>query len=169
MCHGATEYRDRLGEASSERGERQTPGWPRPPHPPLRTTSPAALGPGSASEILALPLIRPSLPTLRLPRVLVPPPLRPLPSTLWPYLPGIRSQHWHAGQFPPPPGPRRPHLRGTLQLHLELRQLQCGLGQGLAKSFVLTAQLCIQLGAPGGGTRGSGLPAEVPHVCGEGG
>lgn len=99
----------------------------------------------------------PLIATLLLPRVLVPPPLRPLPSTLWPYLPGIRSQHWHAGQFPPPPGPRRPHLRGTLQLHLELRQLQCGLGQGLAKSFVLTAQLCIQLGAPGGGTRGSGL------------
>ena len=40
-----------------------------------------------------------------------------------------------------------PHLRGALQLHLELRQLQGGLGQGLAKALVLTAQLGVQLRA----------------------
>lgn len=38
-----------------------------------------------------------------------------------------------------------PHLRGALQLHLELRQPQRRLRQGLAQSLVLTAQLCVQL------------------------
>lgn len=36
-------------------------------------------------------------------------------------------------------------LRGALQVHLELRQLQGGLRQGLAKALVLTAQLGVQL------------------------
>lgn len=36
-------------------------------------------------------------------------------------------------------------LRGALQLHLELRQPQRGLRQGLTKSLVLNAQLCVEL------------------------
>lgn len=55
--------------------------------------------------------------------------------------------------------PRSPHLRGALQLHLELCQPQCGFGQGLTKSLVFTAQLCVELGAPEGRTRGQALTA----------
>lgn len=53
-----------------------------------------------------------------------------------------------------------PHLRGALQLHLELRQLQGGLGQGLPKALVLTAQLGVQLRAQEGqGVRLAGRDA----------
>lgn len=65
-----------------------------------------------------------------------------------------------------------PHLRGALQLHLELRQLQRGLGQGLPKALVLTAQLGVQLRAQEGqgvrlaggdaaGLRGAGWVAKA--------
>lgn len=38
------------------------------------------------------------------------------------------------------------YLRGPLQLHLELRQLQSGLCQGLTKPFILPSKLHVQLG-----------------------
>lgn len=97
--------------------------WPAPP-PPSSCSGPASQG------VLTPPLRAPPL------RSRSPDQILPL------IVSATRCGHLQ-GLAPSPA--QGPHLRGALQLHLELRQPQRRLRQGLAQSLVLTAQLCVQL------------------------